>query len=624
MAEPLLSDFSLGADPQMYELLVSQLTDYVVFLTDPTGRIVSWNPGVEHILGYSKADWLGQPLEIIFTPDDRRAKKPEQEMSKAARDGRAPDIRWHQKKDESLLFAEGTMVALKDAGGKLLGFSKVMRDITERKRAEEALLESEERYRTLFNSIDQGFCIFEMKIEPSQRLDYRFIEVNKAFEEHSTLVNAEGKWMRELRPGHEEHWFEIYRDVALTGEPIRFQQRGQELDDRWFDLYAFRVGLPEQKRVGVLFTDITERKRFEEALRQSEERLQQLFAQAPVGVAVMRGRELVYELANPSYQEFLPKRQFLGRPIREVIPELDANTIDILNRVLDTGESFTAHEFYTPLDRDGDGVPEDVWFTFLYHPMRESDGTVSGIVVVGVDVTDNVLARQELERVNRGLEEFAYVASHDLKEPLRMVHSYSQLLVRRLGSEATAEQQKSADFIQQGVKRMEQLIQDLLSYSQTIYTVGESVTEASLEEALNNALSIVQARVEETGAAITHEPLPTVRGELVQLSHVFQNILSNALKYQPPGQPPEIHIAAQRQGGDCIISVRDNGIGFDLKQAERIFGLFKRLHHDDEYPGTGLGLAICRRIIERYGGKMWAEGESGKGSTFFFSLPAGG
>ena len=133
--------------------------------------------------------------------------------------------------------------------------------MTERKAGEEALRAGEERYRTLFDSIDQGFCIIEMRIEAGKPLDYRFIEVNQAFEKQSTLVNAKGRWMRELRPGHEERWFEIYRDVALTGQPIHFEQQGQELEDRWFELHAFPIGSPEQKRVGVLFTDISERKR---------------------------------------------------------------------------------------------------------------------------------------------------------------------------------------------------------------------------------------------------------------------------------------------------------------------------------------------------------------------------
>lgn len=147
------------------------------------------------------------------------------------------------------------------------------------------------------------------------------------------------------------------------------------------------------------------------------------------------------------------------------------------------------------------------------------------------------------------------------------------------------------------------------------------VGEASLDEVLRQALTLVGTRVSETGTAVTHDALPTVQGDITQLSLVFQNLLSNALKYRKPAEPPRIHISAKRQESEWLISIRDNGIGFAPSQAERIFGLFKRLHSEAEYPGTGLGLAICKRIIERYGGTIWAESEPGAGSTFLFSLP---
>ena len=265
-----IHDVSAQTDhAHLYELLVSELTDFAVFLTDASGTITRWNPGVQRILGYAQAEWIGQPGTAIYTPEDRADGIPEREMSEAVRNGRAPDTRFLRRKDGSRLFVEGTTIALKNSDGKLLGFSKVIRDVTERKAGEEALRAGEERYRTLFDSIDQGFCIIEMRIEDGKPLDYSFIEVNQAFEKQSTLVNAKGRWMRELRPRHEERWFEIYRDVALTGRPIHFEQQGQELEDRWFELHAFPIGLPEQKRVGVLFTDISERKRIELALRDS-------------------------------------------------------------------------------------------------------------------------------------------------------------------------------------------------------------------------------------------------------------------------------------------------------------------------------------------------------------------
>ena len=367
--------------------------------------------------------------------------------------------------------------------------------------------------------------------------------------------------------------------------------------------------------------DITGRKRMEEALAASEERLQQVFAQAPVAIIVLRGRDLIVELANPSYQALLQGRDLIGRRFADVVPELKQNVWDVFNRVFDTGEPFIANEWPIPYDRDGDGLVEDHWFNVAYHPLRESDGTVSGVVAVLSDVTVQVLARRELENVNRSLEEFAFVASHDLQEPLRMVNIYSQLMLKRLGRGDAALEQY-AGFVRQGVARMEELIHDLLAFSQTLHEDEIPVGTADLSASLAKALALLKNDIEESGAIITAPFLPVVRGDTNQIAQVFQNLLSNSLKYRKANVVPEIAISATDEGDQWIIAVRDNGIGFEQQYAELIFGLFRRLHKDD-YPGTGLGLAICQRIVERYGGRMWAEGRPGEGAAFYFSLPHG-
>lgn len=363
--------------------------------------------------------------------------------------------------------------------------------------------------------------------------------------------------------------------------------------------------------------DITDRQRIEKAFEESEARLQQVFAQAPVGICVLRGPQLVFELANSSYAEFLPGRVLVGRPMLEVIPEIDPKELGALHRVLDTGEPVIANESPVLLDRNG--VAEHRWFNYLLHPLRDADGMVSGIVTVVVDVTLQVRARLELQRVNRELEEFAYVASHDLQEPLRMVNIYTHLILKKLPSE-NQEIAEYGAFVRTGVLRMEKLIRDLLTFSLTVHTESLPVGIADLSASLTEALSALKIRLEENRAIVTALALPTVRGDTTQLTHVFLNLISNALKYRKKDQIPTIHIAAKQDGEQWIISMQDNGIGFEQQYAERIFGLFKRLHKD-EYPGTGLGLAICKRIVERYGGRMWAEGRPGEGSTFNFSLP---
>jgi light-regulated signal transduction histidine kinase (bacteriophytochrome) len=224
-----------------------------------------------------------------------------------------------------------------------------------------------------------------------------------------------------------------------------------------------------------------------------------------------------------------------------------------------------------------------------------------------------------LERANRELEEFAYVASHDLQEPLRMVGIYTEMLLNRFAPD-DANARVYAGFVRQGVDRMDQLIQDLLAYSRVVHSDDISTGSANLNEAWAEAVKTMESRIGEASATLNVAPLPVVRGETSQWAHVFQNLLSNSLKYRHADVPPKIDVSARRDGANWVISFQDNGIGFEPQYAQRIFGLFKRLHKD-EFSGTGLGLAICQRIVERYGGRIRAEGRPGRGATFHIVLP---
>lgn len=274
------------------------------------------------------------------------------------------------------------------------------------------------------------------------------------------------------------------------------------------------------------------------------------------------------------------------------------------------------------------GTGETVWLEERARSVLDENNKVCLIVGVTSDITERKKAEEELRRnndelllANRELEEFAYVASHDLQEPLRMVNIYSQLLLRRTNLGRDSEAGQYAAFVQKGVSRMEELINDLMLYSRVIHPEQDAQQTASLESCLDQALSVLQMRIEETGATFGRQPLPEVMADERQLSLVFQNLLSNAMKYQSAGVHPQIHIWAELDGDTCVVHVSDNGIGFLPAYAERIFGLFKRLHKD-EYPGTGLGLAICKRVIERFKGNIWAvSAGEGEGATFSFTLP---
>lgn len=225
----------------------------------------------------------------------------------------------------------------------------------------------------------------------------------------------------------------------------------------------------------------------------------------------------------------------------------------------------------------------------------------------------------ELRRSNDELETFAYVASHDLQEPLRMVASYSQLIARRYSDKLDDAGREFIQFAVDGATRMQLLIEALLEYSR-VGSRPQAFDPVHLDAVVEAVLSDLRLRVQETDAHVTHDPLPTVMGDKTQLTQLFQNLVSNALKFRG-NNPARVHIASERGTSEWILSVRDDGIGIDAKYSERIFQIFQRLHTRDEYPGTGIGLAVCRRIVERHNGRIWVEPVPGAGSVFKFTIP---
>jgi len=227
---------------------------------------------------------------------------------------------------------------------------------------------------------------------------------------------------------------------------------------------------------------------------------------------------------------------------------------------------------------------------------------------------------QKLEASNERLEQFAYAASHDLQEPLRMVSSYLQLVDQRYGEDLDEDGREFIEFAVDGAERMRAMIEGLLRYSR-VETQGDPFEPVDLEKVLADVLDDLAVRVEETDAAITHGSLPTVDGDPNQLRQLVQNLLKNAIEYSGD-EPPRVDVTAERQAGEWVVSVRDEGIGIDAENADRVFEVFQRLHSHEEHPGTGIGLALARRIVERHGGDIRVDSEPGEGTTFSFTLPA--
>jgi light-regulated signal transduction histidine kinase (bacteriophytochrome) len=228
----------------------------------------------------------------------------------------------------------------------------------------------------------------------------------------------------------------------------------------------------------------------------------------------------------------------------------------------------------------------------------------------------------ELTRSNADLAQFAYVASHDLQEPLRMVSSYLQLIEQRYKDKLDAAGTEFMNYAVDGATRMQTMINDLLTFSR-VGTRGKPFEPTDCEVILDQTLANLQMAIEESQAIITHDPLPTVMSDDTQMVLLFQNLIGNAIKFRTQEQM-RVHISAEAKGREWVFSVRDNGIGIDPQYFERLFVIFQRLHSKEEYPGTGIGLAVCKRVVERHGGKIWVESQPGQGSTFYFTIPIKG
>lgn len=351
------------SEAELYRIQVRDAANYAMFMVNDEGVILTWNSGVEKILGYTEDEWVGQHASIIFTPADKCREVCDSEMALALEAGTATDIRWHRRKDGTELFAHGFMTAVRDESGRFIGFSKILSDETAHKKIQDALTES-----------------------------------------------------------------------------------------------------------------------------------------------------------------------------------------------------------------------------------------------------------------NSALEQFSYVVSHDLQEPLRTTSAYAQLLNLRYGEKLDEDADQFLKFIVDAAKRMAGLIQDLLAFAR-VTADEERICSVALDEDLETALTYLHQAVDESGATITHDPLPTLAVDRGQMVRLFQNLVGNALKYRSAGRPPLVHVRAEERESEWVISVKDNGIGFEPAHAASIFTPFRRLHSQDEYPGSGVGLAICRKIVEGHGGQIWAESKPGEGSTFSFTLP---
>ncbi|MEX2376068.1 MAG: PAS domain S-box protein [Dehalococcoidia bacterium] len=411
---------------------------------------------------------------------------------------------------------------------------------------------------------------------------------------------------------------------GITGERLYLRDSG---DSFWAEESITPVrGDENVLGFSVIIRDVTARKRAMDDLMVSQATFEGILAIASDAVVcVTEDQQITFFNRGAEGMFGYSPAEVLGQPLEILIPEPHRpDHAEHVRRFARSGvaaRQMGERGEITGRRKDGEVFPAEASISQL---------TVGGsriFTAVLRDVserrrTEESLAEKarELERSNAELEQFAYVASHDLQEPLRMVASYTQLLARRYQGKLDDDADEFVGYVVDGVNRMQALISDLLAYSR-VGTRGGEFEEVSMEIALKGVLRGLGPAIEETSAVVTNDPLPVVEGDTTQLSQLLQNLIANALKFRGD-EPPRVHVSARAEGSEWVFAVRDEGIGIDPKFQERIFVIFQRLHSRGEYPGTGIGLAICRKIVERHGGGIWVESSPGEGATFFFTLPS--
>ena len=359
--------------------------------------------------------------------------------------------------------------------------------------------------------------------------------------------------------------------------------------------------------------------------KESEARYRGLLEAAPDAMVVVnQGGEIVLLNVQAEKQFGYRRDELIGQKVKNIIPEGFAERLvaddlrsaeDALAQQIGTGIELIARR------KDGTEFPIEI----MLSPLESAEGILVTAAIRDISVrkeSDEHLVKTmgELKRSNDELQQFAYVASHDLQEPLRMVASYTQLLAQRYKGRLDSDADEFIAFAVDGSNRMQRLIQDLLAYSRA-GTNGKVLREISSEKALTEALENLRATIEESGAVVTHDQLPAITTDGTQLAQVFQNLIGNAIKYHG-AELPHVHVSAMKKSADeWTFSVRDNGLGIDPRYFERIFIIFQRLHGPTDFKGTGIGLAICKKMVEGLGGRIWVESQPKNGSTFYFTLP---
>jgi PAS domain S-box-containing protein len=605
-----------GAQQQVrFQAQLLDAVEEAVIAIDVEGHVIYWNHFADIMYGWSAAEAVGRALADLLIPLDQ-VEAFRTDILRQLKNGQSWSGEIYVKHRDGTVFPVLTTSSpIHDSDGRLIGSVSVSKDISRRKEMEAILRASEERFRLLAENAQD--IIYRLRLAPTQKFEYVSPSATAITgytpEDHYANPNLGF----ELVHPEDRHLLAAIAQGSFPEEPIVLRWVRKDGSVIWTEQQNVPIYDEEGTLVAIegIARDITKRKLTEVALQEANNRLIDILESISDGFFAL-DHDLKVTYFNKAAADLLNRSvdEVLGEDLFAAFPEAQGSIFDEQYRWALEHQEFVSFEIYFGAE------PYRNWYNVRAYPYA---GGLSVFFQVTTErkTAEEALIRQarELERSNAELQQFAYAASHDLREPLRAVTGFLELLEQRYAPQLDERAHEYIGFAVDGAHHMRELIDGLLAFSQ-VSSDGREMTATDTEMTVQHVLTDLGPVIEETNATITYDELPVVMAERVLLRQIFQNLISNALKFRS-AEAPCIHISAERENGEWHFAVSDNGIGIPSDQADRIFLIFQRLHTRDEYPGAGIGLAICKKIVEHHGGRIWVESDQERGSTFHFTIP---